>query len=112
MTDPQEATEAKREFSTEMCHVHSLRGTDRCCRENGFLRNQRNTQVFLSDPTPDRSHDMSDMVGVSENTFWPGDQRDPANVSEGLCREAQDNDIAMSDKGAGRPQSKPLKASL
>ena len=55
---------------------------------------------------------MSDMVGVSENTFWPGDQRGPANVSEGLCREAQDNDIPMSDKGAGRPQSKPLKASL
>ena len=55
---------------------------------------------------------MSDMVGVSVNTFWPGDQRGPANVSEGLCREAQDNDIAMSDKGAGRPQSKPLKASL
>lgn len=90
MTDPQEATEAKTEFSTEMCHVYSLRGTDGCCTENGSLHNQRNTQVFLSDPTLGRHHDMSDyytQVGILENTLWPVDQRDPANVSKDLCRE-------------------------
>ena len=51
-------------------------------------------------------------MGILENTFWAGDQRDPANVSKDLCREdpskAQVDDIPMPDQGAGRPQRASL----